>query len=81
MERVSKGDFSVLFTMKLAMYKKHIEEAGTTLRILSAGKRLRSFSWHLRGKTLAMIECLQEAWRLAKKDYSVECPCEFLWAS
>lgn len=75
-DQMTEGHFAVLNELRPDAYRINVEEAGACLRIIHKGKRVTSFAWTLRGKSIAIEECLKEAWRLAALDGH---PCPHKW--
>ena len=78
-DKLDREDFTILQDCKPEQVRINVEEKGAGLRIIHKGRRVRFFGWTLRGKRVAIEECLKDAWDLACKEYEVECPYEWLW--
>ncbi|CAK0789083.1 unnamed protein product [Prorocentrum cordatum] len=73
-EQIAAGDFQAVEFFRPPMLRITVEEKGTCLRVWDGHTRLRSFSWFMRGKPLAISETLAFAWDYAKCTYEAENP-------
>ena len=64
--QLDAGEHRVLEEFRPPSVRINVEEDGTLFRLVHSGKRVSSFSWHLRGKAMAMSLALEAAWELAR---------------